>query len=140
MKSIVRQFMNALILSLLVGGATVHAQSFDSRLSAVDREKSFDVATYMGANRTLNLMIAVRLVKGVTLKLKNAEGTVLHELYLKNSPRAYHHKLNFDGSQAGVYQLEITDGRQIVVRRIEVTDIPAIESQRYITYSSPTNP
>lgn len=139
MKRTLRQFTNALLVGLVMISATGNAQSIDNGADSAIGEKPFDVAAYMGANRTINLMLAVYRVKGVTLVLKDAHDTILYELYLKKSPKAYHHKLNFEGCRSGVYQLEISDGQQKVIRRIDVVDIPAIDSQRYVTFTSQTN-
>ncbi|MBN8824898.1 MULTISPECIES: hypothetical protein [unclassified Spirosoma] len=113
------------------------AQSPDQNIPETEEEKPYEISAYMGSNRIVNLMVVVRQLKGVTLKVKDPTDTILHELQLKKSPRAYHIKLNFEDSQSGQYQLEISDGRNLLIRRIEVVDVPAIESQRYITFTSP---
>ncbi|GAB3988914.1 hypothetical protein GCM10028807_12610 [Spirosoma daeguense] len=139
MKSVVKTVVNGLIISLILTGSVVRAQAVKPDLEALPERQSFEVGTYMGANQTLNLMLFVLEPKGVTLTVRNTKNDIMHELYLKRSPRAYHQKLNFEGSKPGTYRLEISDGRKTVVRRIEVVDIPAIESQRYVTYSIQPN-
>ena len=128
--------MMMLILCLMMS-MIGRAQSIDQQITTSVAEKPFELGTYMGVNRSINLMLMVNQVPGVTLTIKDADDTTLHELYMKKSPRVYHYKLNFDGSQSGIYTVAISDGRKTIIRRIEVVDIPATEAQRYITFTSP---
>ncbi|QHV95316.1 hypothetical protein [Spirosoma endbachense] len=139
MKTVKHLFAQILSLSLIVLSIAGKAQSTDQELTSWAKEKSFEIGTYMGENRTVNLMLMVRQTNGVTIRIKNADDEILHELSMKKSPRAYHYKLNFDGSRSGLYKLEITDGRKTLIRRIEVVDVPATEAQRYITFTSPSS-
>ena len=134
--------MNVLLVSLLLvikapdSLATTAAEPGDSLTKA----SSFEVGMYMGANWTINLMLAVHQPQGATISIKDTGNTILYRQYLKKSSITYHHKFKFEGSQPGVYQIEISDGQKTVTRQVEVVDIPAIESQRYITYGPKTNP
>lgn len=137
MKPIISQLILVSLYLLMINVAG-KAQSADSIVSTTGvGKKPFELATYMGANRTVNLMLLVNQPQGVTLKVKNADDVTLHELQMKKSLRAYHIKLNFDSSQSGVFKLEISDGRKTLVRQIDVVDLPATEAQRYITFTSP---
>ncbi|WP_461042809.1 hypothetical protein [Spirosoma harenae] len=136
MKSLKQQFTLLFSLFLLVIGIAVNAQTTDQKITREVASKPFEVGTYMGENRTVNVMVMVRQVAGITLKIKSADDELLQELYVKKSPRAYHYKLNFDGTQSGQYKLEISDGQKIEVRRIDVVDVPAVKAQRYITFTT----
>lgn len=125
-------------LYLLLISIAGKAQSADTVGTTWIDDKPFELATYMSANRTVNLMVMVKQVTGVTLKVKNADDATLHELQMKKSPKAYHIRLNFDSSQSGAYKLEISDGRKTFIRQIDVVDLPATEAQRYITFMSPS--
>ncbi|QMW04719.1 hypothetical protein [Spirosoma foliorum] len=127
-------------LGLILLSLTSQAQSTDQEPIGWSEEKPFELGTYMGANRTVNVILLVKQVNGITLKIKNTDELTLHELFMKRSPRAYHWKLNFEGSKSGTYKLEISDGQTTIIRRIEVVDVPSIEAQRYITFSSPLVP
>ena len=134
------QLLNVLLVALLLSATTSNAQptNAESR-DSLTRANSFEVGTYMGGNRTINLMVAIHQPEGATILIRDADNAILHRQYLKKSRIVYHHKFNFEECKPGVYQVEISNGRQTVIRRVEVVDIPAIESQRYITYSSPTS-
>lgn len=125
---------------ILLLSLTGQAQSTDQELAGWSEEKPFELGTYMGANRTVNVILLVKQINGITLKIKNTDELTLHELFMKKSPKAYHWKLNFEGSKSGTYKLEISDGQTTIVRRIGVVDVPSIEAQRYITFSSPFVP
>ena len=138
MKSLNRQFTLMLSLFLLILSFVSKAQSTDQEAATWVEEKPFELGAYMGANRTVNLLVMVRQANGVTIKIKDADNEILHELYMKKSPKVYHYKLNFEGSQSGLYKLEISDGRKTITRRIDVIDIPATEAQRFITFTTPS--
>ncbi|WP_461079261.1 hypothetical protein [Spirosoma flavus] len=139
MKSLTHKLRNTLILSLIWVSVAANAQSVITETDAPVEKQPFEVGTYMGTGLTINLMLAVHTPKGITLKIKDANDTVLEVTHLGRSPKAYHQKISFDGSQPGVYRVEISDGHKTVIRQVDVVNIPAVESQRYITYSSQTN-
>ncbi|MBD2703466.1 hypothetical protein IC229_22670 [Spirosoma sp. BT702] len=139
MKSLAHKLRNGLIMSLIWVSVVANAQSVNTETEAPVEKQPFEVGTYMGTGLTINVMLAVHTPKGVTLKIKDANDTVLEVTHLRRAPKAYHQKISFEGSQPGVYRVEISDGRKTIVRQIDVVDIPAVESQRYITYSSQTN-
>lgn len=139
MERLQRQIKGLLSLGLMALWLTGKAQSDEQKADAWVEMKPYELGTYMGANRTINLMVMVRQPSGISVKIKNGADEVLHELYMKKSPRTYHYRLHFEDSQAGLYKLEISDGRTTRTHQIEVVDIPATEGQRYITFTSPSN-
>ncbi|MBD2754218.1 hypothetical protein [Spirosoma validum] len=140
MKTLAHQVMNVLLMGLLLSAPAVNAQSTTPESTDLQANtRSFEVGTYMGNNWTMNLMLAVHQPQGATITIRDANKEILLTRYLKKSPTVYHQKLKFDECKPGVYQVEISDGQQTIVRRVEVVTIPAIESQRYITYSLPTS-
>jgi hypothetical protein len=137
MEPLKRQVKLILSLYLIILSLIAKAQSADPEVAESLKEKPYEIGSYMGVNRTVNLMIMVHQATGITIKIKDADDTILHEQYMKKSLKVYHYKLNFENSQSGLYKLEISDGRKILTRRIEVVDVPATEAQRYITFTSP---
>ncbi|GAB2547429.1 hypothetical protein [Spirosoma aerophilum] len=141
MKTLLHHSKQWLLLSLLFATTVATAQATDSqednsRLQA----RTFDVGMFMGADWTINLMLDVHEPKQVSVLLRNARNTVLHQVHLRRVPMKYRLKFKFGESEFGEYQLEISDGQQTIVRRVEVVKTPTIESQRYITYGPQTNP
>lgn len=134
MKTIARQSLNALLVSLLTLASPTLAQTTEPG-DSVPRERSFDVGMYLGKQWNINLTLAARQPERIMITLKDPSNTVLYRESLKKRQTKYWRGFNFDGVAAGTYQFEISDGRQTIVRRIEVVDMPAVEAQRYITYN-----
>ena len=127
--------MNALLMSLLLISAVSNAQVASNESgNLVPNDRSFDVAMYMESPWTVNLMLTFHQPKRIIVTLKDTQHTVLYQEHLKKASTIYRRKFKFDESESGVYLLEISDGNQTIVRRVEVVDIPAVKSQRYITY------
>lgn len=100
-------------------------------------EKSaFEVNLFLGQREKINLMLAVRQPKRVTIRLKDARNAVLYKESLTKTPASHWRKFNFEGMKTGTYYLEISNGDQVVVRQIEVGAIPATETQRFISYAN----
>lgn len=129
------QFLRILSFGLMLLSLSGMAQSPNPEVTDQEKTKPFEFATYVGENRTVNLMLAVQHANVVTLHIKNENNVTLQELRMRKAPKAYHVKLNFEGSQSGVYTLELSDGRKTMIHRVSVVDIPAIAAQRLITFS-----
>lgn len=135
-----RQILNVLLLTLLTTATAINAQAITTGPGdSVAKERSFEIGMYLGADLKLNLRLAVRRPERVLITLKDASNTVLYREYLKKKPASYWRKFDFGESESGTYQLEIRDGRQTITRRVEVVDLPAVESQRYLTYGPQTS-
>ena len=131
--------MNALLLSLLLVAPVINAQSVNIEPEdATSKVSSFEVGMFMESNWTINLMLAVHQPKRILVTLKNDKGVLIFRDYLKKIPANYRMKFKFNESDAGVYQFKISDDRQTIVRQVEVVYMPAVESQRYITYGPQT--
>lgn len=130
--------MNALLMSLLLAAPVIQAQPIE-KASRDSLPSSFEVGMFMGDKWTINLMLAVHQPKQVIVTLRDAKGEIVYRDYLKKAPGNYRIKVKFDEPDAGVYQFEVSDGKQTVIRRVEVVEMPAIESQRYITYGPQIN-
>lgn len=118
-------------------GYTTDHRFFDAPGDSVAKTSSFEVGMFMDSNWTINLMLAVHQPKWVLVTLKNDKGVLLFRDYLKKMPARYRLKFRFNESDTGVYQFEISDDQQTIIRRVEVVYMPAVESQRYITYGPP---
>lgn len=142
MKTSAQHVVNALILSLLLwAAAPINAQAgtpgpVDSGKGA----KSFEVGMFMESNWTINLMMAVYQPKRVIVTLKNDKGVILFRQYLKKSAVNYRLKFHFEEAESGVYDFEISDDRETIVRQVTIVSMPAVNSQRYITFGPQRNP
>ena len=97
--------------------------------------RSFDVGIFMEANWKINLMLAFRRPERIVVTLRGTNNAILHREYLRKTAFSYRLKFNFEEAEPGEYQFEISDGQHTIVRRVEIVNMPAVESQRYITYS-----
>lgn len=132
MKTIFQQVLMTLLLGLIV--PVSNAQITAS--GEPDSDKSaFEVSMFLGTQEKINLMLAVRKPKKVTIRLKDAKNTVLYQESLSKVPASHWRKFDFEGMKTGVYYLEISDGEQKAVRQIEVGALPAVQAQRFITYA-----
>ncbi|MVM31444.1 hypothetical protein GO755_15470 [Spirosoma sp. HMF4905] len=130
-----RQFMNVLLLSILMTAPIINAQATGTAPSdSTTKPNSFEVGLYMGNDWTVNIMLAIYQPKQVVVTLRDANNAILYRDYLKKASKSHHLKFKFNESETGQYQFEISDGRQTIVRKVEVVDMPAIQSQRYIVY------
>ncbi|WP_460973314.1 hypothetical protein [Spirosoma migulaei] len=140
MKTTTQLIMNALLLSLLLVAPALNAQpATNEPEDSLSKQSSFEVGMFMESNWTINLMLAVHQPKRVLVTLKNDKGALLFRDYLKKIPANYRLKFRFSESDSGVYQFEISDDQQTIVRRVEVVYMPAVKSQRYITYGPQIN-
>ncbi|AKD55638.1 hypothetical protein [Spirosoma radiotolerans] len=139
MKTSAQHVVNALILSMLfLAAAPINAQAgMTNPVDSGRGGKSFEVGMYMESNWTINLMMAVYLPKRVVVTLRNEKGAVLFRQYLNKSSVKYRLKFRFDEAESGVYDFEITDDRETVVRQVTIVRMPAVESQRVITFGPP---
>ncbi|RAJ97481.1 hypothetical protein LX87_02383 [Larkinella arboricola] len=133
MKTIGQQLLMALFLGLIV--PVSNAQPTHTG-NASTEQKAFDVNLFLGQREKINLMLAVRQPRRVTIRLKDARNAVLYKESLTKIPASHWRKFNFEGMKTGTYYLEISNGDQVVVRRIEVGAIPATETQRFISYAN----
>lgn len=135
MKTIARQMVNTLLISLLLAIPDVKAQTPNPDLAdSLIKKSSFAISTFMDAHRRINLMVATYRPNRVSIILKNAKNATLYREHLRKANTSYRRRFDFEGIESGVYQLEISDGQQTVVRRVEVVDMSAIEAQRYVVY------
>ncbi|MFD1142049.1 hypothetical protein ACFQ4C_13065 [Larkinella insperata] len=133
MKTITQQLLMTLLLGLIV--PVSNAQP--TRTDGTSTEKNaFDVNLFLGQREKINLMLAVRQPKRVTIRLKDAHNAVLYKESLTKLPANHWRKFNFEGMKTGTYYLEISNGDQVVIRQIEVGAIPATETQRFISYAN----
>ena len=140
MKKHTLQFVNTLLVSLLLAAPVRLAQAADNKPGdAEKRENYFDICLYRGASGKVNLNLAVRRSKRVTVTLRNAENEVVNRNYLKRSPNSYRLKYNFAEAKSGLYRFEISDGQYTLSREVEVVDLPPVEPQRYIVYNPQNN-
>ncbi len=136
MKKHILPFVNTLLVSLLLAAPVRHAQAGDTKPGdAEKRAHYFDICLYRDASGKVNLNLAVRRSKHVTVTLRNAGNEVVNRNYLKQSPNSYRLKYNFAEAKAGVYRFEISDGHHTLSREVEVVDLPSVEPQRYIVYN-----
>lgn len=127
--------MNTLLVSLLLAAPVSLAQAADAKPDGSEkRENYFDFCLYSGTSGKVNLNLAIRRSKRVTVTLRNAGNEVVNRNYLKRSPNSYRLKYNFAETKAGVYQFEISDGLYTLIREVEVVDLPPVEPKRYIVY------
>lgn len=140
MKTTAQLTMNALLLSLLLVASVTNAQSVKIEPEdSASKASAFEVGMFMESNWTINLMLAIHQPKRILVTLKNDKGVLLFRDYLKKIPANYRMKFKFNESDSGVYQFEISDDKQTIVRQVEVVYMPAVESQRYITYGPQVN-
>jgi hypothetical protein len=129
---------NLLPIMFLTGLLMINTQTIvlaDKPDSTGLAPRSFEVGMFMGPKWDINLMLAIRRPERVTVTLRGTNNAVLHREYLKKTPTSYRFKFNFEEADPGVYQFEVSDGQHTIVRRVEIVSMPAVESQRYITYS-----
>ncbi|RRB04653.1 hypothetical protein [Larkinella rosea] len=132
MKTIAQQVLMILFLGFLipVSNAQVTAAS-----EPASDNNAFEVSMFLGAQEKINLMLAVRQPKKVTIRLKDAKNTVLYQEDLSKTPASHWRKFDFEGMKTGVYYFEISAGQQVVVRQVEIGALPAVQAQRFITYA-----
>jgi hypothetical protein len=129
MKTIAQQVLMTLFFGLIVPVSNAQVTEPNAEKNA------FEVSLFLGAQEKINLMLAVHEPQRVTIKLKDARNTVLYRESLSKAPANHWRKFDFDGMKTGVYYLEISAGEQKVVRQIEIGALPAIQSQRFISYA-----
>ncbi|GAB3929953.1 hypothetical protein [Larkinella terrae] len=132
MKTIAQQVLMILFFGLIV--PVSHAQVTAAGEPASDKN-AFEVSMFLGTREKINLMLAVRRPKKVTIRLKDAKNTVLYQEALSKTPASHWRKFDFEGMQTGVYYFEISNGQQVVVRQVEIGALPAVQAQRFITYA-----
>ncbi|GAB3326494.1 hypothetical protein GCM10027299_25590 [Larkinella ripae] len=131
MKTITQQVLMTLFFGLLI--PLSKAQSSPAGDENSDRS-AFEISMFLGQQEKINLMLAVRQPKRVTIRLKDARNAVLYHESLTRTPASHWRKFDFGGMKTGTYFLEIRSGRQVVVRQIEVGVLPATDVQRFISY------
>ena len=135
-----RQILNVLLLTLLTTATVINAEARTTEPGdSVTKARSFEVGTYLGADLKLNLRLAIHRPTRVLITLKDPSNTVLYREYLKKKQASYWRKFDFEESEPGMYQLEIRDDQQTTIHRVEVVDMPAVKSQRYLTYGPQTS-
>lgn len=134
MEPVIQQIRKALLMSLLTLASVTQAQTTEPG-DPVANERSFDVGMYLGKQWKLNLRLATHRPARIMITLKDPHNGVLYRELLKKRKIKYWREFNFNGAAAGAYQFEISDGRNTIVRRVDVVDLPAVASQRYITYN-----
>ncbi|GAB3910149.1 hypothetical protein GCM10028803_49390 [Larkinella knui] len=132
MKTIVHQVLMTLFLGLIV--PVSNAQVTGIRDPNAENN-AFEVNMFLGTQEKINLMLAVRQPRKATIRLKDANNEVLYQESLSKVPANHWRKFDFEGMKTGVYYLEISNGKQKTVRQIEVGMLPAVQSQRFITYA-----
>ncbi len=132
MKTIAQHVLMTLLIGLLV---TVSNAQVTATNDPKASQSAFDVNMFLGTQEKINVMLAVREPRKVTIRLKDANSTVLYREALSKTPANHWRKFDFEGMKTGVYYLEITDGNQKIVRQIEIGSLPAVQSQRFITYA-----
>lgn len=133
MKTIAQQVLMSLFFGLLI--PVSQAQSIPVGEDKTGK-KAFEVNLFLGQREKINLMLAVRQPRRVTIRLKDASNAVLYHESLSKVPASHWRKFNFEGMKTGTYYFEVSSGDQVIVRQIEIGAIPASESQRFISYAN----
>ncbi|MFC5409260.1 hypothetical protein ACFPMF_08080 [Larkinella bovis] len=122
-------------MTLFFGFVVLIANAQPTNSGETSPEKStFEANMFLGQREKVNLMLAVRQPKRVTIRLKDARHAVLYRESLRKAPANHWRKFNFEGMKTGTYYLEISSGQQVMVRQIEVGLLPATQPQRFISY------
>ncbi|MGA0557689.1 hypothetical protein ACO2Q8_13625 [Larkinella sp. VNQ87] len=133
MKTIAQQVLMILFFGLIV--PVSNAQGTDGN-DAKAEQSAFDVNLFLGQREKINLMLAVRQPKRVTIRLKDARNSVLYQESVGKSRASHWRKFDFSGMKTGTYYFEISSGQHVIVRQVEVGAIPATEAQRFISYAN----
>jgi hypothetical protein len=132
MKTIAQHVLMTFFLGLIVPVSNAQVTAANDPNTG---KAAFEVNMFLGTQEKINIMLAVRQPRKVTIRLKDANSTVLYREALSKTPASHWRKFDFEGMKTGVYYLEISDGHQKIVRQIEVGALPAVQSQRFITYA-----
>ena len=112
MKAIARQVLMTLLFGLIWLASNAQITG-----DLVTGKKAFEINLFMGKQEKINLMLAVKEPKKVTIQLKDANDAVLYQESLSRVPASHWRKFDFEGMKTGVYYLEISNGQQKIVRR-----------------------
>ncbi|WP_460635236.1 hypothetical protein [Larkinella harenae] len=133
MKTIPQQVLMTLFFGLFIPLSNAHSAPPER----INSDKSaFEINLFLGQREKLNLMLAVRQPKRVTIRLKDASNSVLYKETLIGKRANHWRKFDFSTMKTGTYFFEISNGDQVVIRQIEVGAIPATETQRFISYAN----
>lgn len=122
-----------LLLTELLLAAPLRTAAADRPDSTQALTKSVEINFFLGAREKVNLILAVRQPRRVTVRLLDANQAVVYTETFRRAVANHWLKFDFEGMKAGVYGFEISDGSQKITRQIEIGHIPAVDSQRYIT-------
>lgn len=114
-----KKITSAIAIALLATSVAFNANADDKKIEY--KSSNLNVGMYeAGYTNSMKLNMTLTKDKGVaaTIKLMNADGSVLHEEVLGKKVEAY--KLCFDMSnlQAGKYYVEVQNGDRIITKEI----------------------
>ncbi|MDP5120401.1 MAG: hypothetical protein NWQ46_02310 [Spirosomaceae bacterium] len=111
---------------VLLASATTFATTIEDDKKEVRQPTSFDIGMYNVKN-TSKVRLMLEKAKGdvLTIKLRDADGEVIHTEVVNKKNTFYSTNFQLDGLKDGTYQFEITGKNEKVIREVTVsTNVP----------------